>query len=100
MKTDNKFDKLTPEQYTDDLGANYTRLQYLRDKVEESFKMSKEEEAEDPKFAESLTKMLDGDAHIEISYKGERLFIDAIKGFVSNNGVKKIVIYVTNKVNF
>jgi len=100
MKTDSKFDRLTPEQYTDDLGANYTRLQYLKDKVEEGFEISEEAAEEDPKLAESLTKMLDEDAHIEISYEGKRLFIDEVKGLVSETGVKKIVIYVSNKIDF
>lgn len=100
MKTDSKFNKLSPEQYIDDLGANYTRLQYVRDKVEEGFEISEETAEEEHKLGESLTKMLDEDAHVEISYEGRRLFIDEVECFISDSGVKKVVIYVSNEVKY
>lgn len=100
MKTDANFNKLTPEEYTENLGTNYTRLGYITEAVEKAFEINEEMKTKEPELVETLTKMLDEDAHVEISYNGERLFIDIIDCLVSESGVKKVVIYVSKKVDY
>lgn len=89
MKTDSKFNKLTPNRYIEDLGADYTRMSFLADKIEEGFK---------PEGDEPMVLMDDSDAHVEIEFRGQRLFIDEVVKKVSSNGVKKMVIHVDERV--
>lgn len=90
MKTgDSKFKELNPEQYIEDLGANYTRLSFLEDKIQEGFKAENDE---------PLSEMEDLGAHVEIEYKGQRLFIDEVIKKVSALGVKKMIIHVDDSV--
>lgn len=89
MKTDSKFNELNPNGYIEDLGADYTRMSFLVDKIEEGFK---------PEGDEPMDVMDDSDAHVEVEFRGQRLFIDKVVKKVSANGVKKMVIHVDDSV--
>lgn len=89
MKTDNKFNELNPQEYIEDLGADYTRLSFLEEKIQDGFKSEEDE---------PLEEMEDADAQVEIEYKGKRLFIDEIAKKVSTSGVKKMIIHVDDSV--
>jgi hypothetical protein len=89
MKTDSKFNELNPNGYIEDLGADYTRMSFLADKIEEGFK---------PEGDELMDVMDDSDAHVEVEFRGQRLFIDEVIKKVSANGVKKMVIHVDERV--
>jgi len=92
MKTDSKFNELNPHEYIEDLGANYTRMSFLADKIEEGFKPESDE------LMDVTDALIDSDAHVEVEFRGQRLFIDEVVKKVSANGVKKMVIHVDERV--
>lgn len=92
MKTDSKFNELNPHEYIEDLGANYTRMSFLADKIEEGFKPESDE------LMDVIDALIDSDAHVEVEFRGQRLFIDEVVKKVSANGVKKMVIHVDERV--
>ena len=89
MKTDSNFNELNPNGYIEDLGADYTRMSFLEDKIQEGFKAENDE---------PMDVMDDSDAHVEVEFRGQRLFIDEVVKKVSSNGVKKMVIHVDERV--
>lgn len=92
MKEDKVFDKLTPEEYTERLGTNYTRFGYFQDVIQNAFTKGDESEAIlERRGKESI--MNTDDMHVEVEFKGQRLGIDDIEIFVSETGVKKMVIH-------
>lgn len=84
---DEKFKKMSPRQYVEDLGMNYTRMSFLNEKIEEGFQTENNE---------LLHLMNDADAHVEIEYDGQRLFISEIVKKVSDTGIKKMIIRVND----